>query len=312
MEPHQTFKGIWPVLVTPYDDDLNIDLDAYREMIRWYLRFELGGIYANCQSSEMYELSDEERLLLIEEAVRIVDGKFPVAATGNFGNSLKSHIEFCKKVADCGADVVMLTVPDFAENDSDLEAYYLAVAEQASFPLGLYECPFPRSYHLGIPLIDTLAQSGRFVAFKETSCEMAKIRQVIGAVKGTPLALLQANLPFLLEAMRAGAQGSMNIVTNWLPDLTTEVVHRAMTGDPQADYMHQQLCAMEMAQRSVHPTGVKYLMSKRGIPIKPHTRYKRKLSSEEAYSLDAAADIWFTADGSVRLLAEMPQVNSMG
>lgn len=61
---------------------------------------------------------------------------------------------------------------------------------------------------------------------------------------------------------------------------------------------------MEMAQRSVHPMGVKYLISKRGIPIKPLTRYPRVLSTEERYSLDQASKLWFDNNGNLRILKD--------
>jgi len=59
-----------------------------------------------------------------------------------------------------------------------------------------------------------------------------------------------------------------------------------------------------MAQRPVHPMGVKYLISKRGVPIKPLTRYPRSLSLEEQYSLDQAAKLWFGDDGSLKFLKD--------
>lgn len=305
MEYRRNLNGIWPVMVTPYDDRLQIDISAYREIVEWFLSFDIGGIYANCQSSEMYELSEAERLLLIGETVKTVNGRAPVAVTGNFGENIQEHIGFCKKAADLGADVVMLTVPTWYDDDERLKTYFLTIAEQTTMPLGLYECPFPRSYHLGLDLIETLANSGRFIAYKETSCRLEKIVQVIDIVRDTPLALLQANVPYLLESMRAGAAGSMNIVANWLPDLTIEVAKRSQGTDPLADELQNLLCAMEMAQRSVHPTGVKYLMSKRGLPIKPLTRYPRALSEEEKKGLDLAARVWFEKDGSLKALQQV-------
>jgi 4-hydroxy-tetrahydrodipicolinate synthase len=69
----QLFSGIWPVLITPYNDDLTIDVNGYRKLLDWYLTFKIGGLYANCQSSEMSELTNDERLLLITEAIKTVN-----------------------------------------------------------------------------------------------------------------------------------------------------------------------------------------------------------------------------------------------
>lgn len=301
---NQNYKGVWPVLITPYNDDLSIDVDGYRKMLEWYSSLDLGGVYANCQSSEMFELTDDERLLLITEALKVVDGKFPVVATGNFGSNIDEHIEFVKKVADAGAEIVMLTVPTFHNSDEELEKYYLTIAEKTDAKLGIYECPVPRSYNLGLPLIETLAKSGRFFAYKETKCNLEKIKSIIAIVKDTPFSYLQANVPYMLEAVKLGAPGSMNIAANWIPDLELEVLKGGLEGNPNADELNGILCGMEMAQRSVHPMGVKYLISKRGIPIKPLTRYPRILSLEEMYSLDQASKVWFDEEGALRILKD--------
>ncbi len=299
------YEGIWPVLVTPFTESLRIDLDAYRQIVSWHMNFALGGLYANCLSSEMYSLSDEEKLQLVEVTVKTVRGQVPVAATGNFGENLQKHIDFCKRVAGAGADVVMLTVPPFISDDEALGHYFLEIAERTEMKLGIYECPQPRAYHLGLPLIKRLAESGRFFAYKETSCNIEKIKQVLEITRQSPLALLQANVPHLLEATKVGVEGSMNIVANWLPDLAVEVRKRGLQGDPSAEELNAILCAMELAQRSIHPFGVKYLMSKRGLPIKPKTRLKRKLSQEEGRCLDIIAQLWFNSDGSLKVLNQM-------
>ncbi len=298
----QIYKSIWPVLVTPYNDDLTIDISGYNKMLEWYLSQGVGGLYANCQSSEMTELSNDERLLLMSEAVKTVNGKVSIVATGNFGDNIAEHIEMIKRAADTGIDVVMLTVPTFYNNDEELEKYYLTIAEKVDIKLGIYECPVPRPYNLGLPLIEILAKSGKFFAYKETSCNFEKMKSIIEITKNTPFSYLQANTPFMLETIKLGAAGSMNIAANWLPDLEIEIYNRALVNDSKADELNSILCGMEMAQRSIHPMGVKYLISKRGIPIKPLTRYPRTLTAEEKYSLDQASKYWFDESGSLNVL----------
>ncbi|MCB0633227.1 MAG: dihydrodipicolinate synthase family protein, partial [Lewinella sp.] len=195
-----------------------------------------------------------------------------------------------------------LTVPATVQDDVELERYLFHFAENSDIPLGIYECPFPRHYHLGLELIQKLADSGRFVAYKETSCELDKILSILEITENSKLDLLQANVPFMLEATQAGVPGSMNVVANWLPDLTIEVWKGGRVNDPSVEQLNASLCAMELAQRSVHPSGVKYLMSKRGLPIKPYTRLSKKLTKEEARGLDIVSGMWFQEDGSLTIL----------
>ena len=300
---NKNLKGTWPVMITPFDDDLKIDMNGYRSLLDWYLQLDVGGLYANCLSSEMYHLEPDERLLLISEAVKAANGQRPVAATGNLGGDITEHINFCRQVADTGVDVVMLVVPTFCENDSELEDYYLTIAEKVDAPLGLYECPVPRSYHLGVDLVEKLAETGRFVAYKETQCELPRMKELLNVIQSTPLALLQANIPYLLESVKAGAPGSMNVASIWMPDLVAKVIELGHAGDPAAERLQNILCAMEMAQRTVQLRGIKYLLSKRGFPIKMHVRKEQPpLSAEEIYGLDCAAEGWFREDGSLAIL----------
>ncbi len=297
-----TYSGAWPVMVTPYDSNLHIDYGVYRTMIAWYLAHGVGGLYANCLSSEMYLLDETERLGLATEAVRAADGRVRVAATGNLGNSLDEHITFCRRIADAGADVVMLLVPEFHDNDTDLEHYYLTLADKIEAPLGIYECPVPRRYQLGVELVRRLAQTGRFVAYKETSADLTKIRALLSVTAGTPLSLLPANTPYLSDAVEAGAPGAMSIAANWLPDLVGAVIAKGHAGDPDAERLHAQLCMMELVERAVRPVGIKHLLRQRGIPITPSTRRTtyEPCSPEVLRALEYCAGMWFTPDGELQ------------
>ncbi len=295
------FAGAWPTMITPFNAQMRIDCSIYRDMVNWYLDRGVGGLYANCLSSEMFHLALDERLQLAADAVMAANGRVPVAATGNLGDTLAEHVNACQSMAGAGVDVVMLVVPNWISADDELEQYLMEIARQVQAPLGLYECPVPKPYHLGLELIAKLARTGRFVAFKETSCDLEKIHQILQVTAGTPLALLQANTPYLLEAVRAGCPGTMSIASIWLPDLVAGVIDAAIANDPCAERRHAHLCAMEMVQRVVHPLGTKYLLAKRGLPIALRSRaVQAPLPAEVISALDACAGLWFDRQGSLQ------------
>ncbi len=294
------YRGSWPVVLTPFDENLKIDFEVYREMIKWYIDNKAGGIYANCLSSEMYHLETGEQLDLINETIDIAKGKLPIAATGNFGNSIKEHLTSIKRISETGIDILMLLVPTFLDTDEDLYKYYMTIVENTEIQLGIYECPVPRSFHLNPELVKKLAETGRFVAFKETSCDLDIIKTQIDNTKNTNMSVLQANIPYLLESVRQGAVGTMNIASIWLPDLVDKIITLGIEKNPKADELHRDLCLLEMMQRVVHPKGTKYLLSKRGVNIKECSRsVKEKLSKEVIYSLDRISEKWINKDGSL-------------
>jgi 4-hydroxy-tetrahydrodipicolinate synthase len=290
-------------MITPFDDNGKIDWLAYREMDEWYISHNVGGLYANCQSSEMYALDNDERVQLAVEAVKVAGGRVPVAATGNLGESIEEHIALSRRIAETGVDIVMFVVPTLHDNDDDLRGYYFTLAEKVDAPLGLYECPVPRRYHLGIDLVRALAQSGRFVAYKETSENLEKILALQEVTGDTPLSLLQACSAYLLESVRAGGLGSMCIAAIHLPDLVAAVIKKARAGDPDAERLQAAHSAMHLAQRAAHPHAAKYLLCKRGLPISDRCRRQNAfLTPETRRALDYAARDWFDHTGELRVL----------
>ena len=299
------YGGAWPTMVTPFDGAGNVDLGGYRAMIEWYIARGVGGLYANCLSSEMYWLEDQKRLLLATEAVRISAGRVPVAATGNLGSTPGERLSLCRRMAATGVDVVMLVVPPDCQGDQEIESRFLGIAEELDTALGVYECPVPRRYHLGVDLVRVLARTGRFVAYKETSEDLSKILALLEVTQSTPFSLLQACNAYLLESVRAGGLGTMSTAAIHLPDLGAAVIEKGISNDPAAERLQGALCAMQLAQRVAHPQGTKYLLGKRGVPIDIRCRRPdAELKAEVRTALDYAALSWFGEGGGLAVLED--------
>ena len=89
--------GLWPVMITPFKENNNIDFDGVRKVADLYLHSGASGMFANCLSSEMFQLTSEERLELTKTVVSHCTGKVPVVATGSFADNNKGNAEFIKK-----------------------------------------------------------------------------------------------------------------------------------------------------------------------------------------------------------------------
>jgi Dihydrodipicolinate synthase/N-acetylneuraminate lyase len=54
MSTNDHYRGVWPVMLTPFDDNREIDWESLKKLIDWYIRAGVDGLFANCQSSEMF------------------------------------------------------------------------------------------------------------------------------------------------------------------------------------------------------------------------------------------------------------------
>ena len=75
--------GVWPVMITPFTENNTIDYDGVLELLHWYDSQNVSGIFAVCQSSEMFFLTWEERLELITFIRKNLPSKLGLIASGH-------------------------------------------------------------------------------------------------------------------------------------------------------------------------------------------------------------------------------------
>ena len=68
-------RGIYPTMITPYEDG-KIDYENVKKLVEWYIEKGCSGIFAVCQSSEMWYLSLEERFELGKAVVDAAGASF--------------------------------------------------------------------------------------------------------------------------------------------------------------------------------------------------------------------------------------------
>lgn len=223
--------GIIPVMLTPYASDGSVDEYGYHRLTEWYLANGADALFAVCQSSEMHKLSLGERVALARQTVDIVDGRVPVMASGHIAGGRDQQALELKAMANTGIDVLVLVTNRLPESQgaSDdkvlTELRWLMNQLPEDLPLGLYECPMPYRRLLSDDVLKFCADSGRFVTLKDVSCNLDTVRRRAEIVKGSPLAIVNANAAIAWPAMQSGSQGFCGVMANFHPDLYAWLYH---------------------------------------------------------------------------------------
>ena len=84
---------VYPVMLTPFQKNNEIDFETLKQLVEFYISTGSTGLFANCLSSEMFQLTDEERIQVTKTVVEQVDGRQKVVATGTVGYDLNKNIE---------------------------------------------------------------------------------------------------------------------------------------------------------------------------------------------------------------------------
>ena len=224
MSHSDKYTGVWPVMLTPFDEHNEIDWASLERLIDWYIDAGVRGLFAACQSSEMFFLSDAETLKLIRFIVKYVNGRVPVVASGHTATALSQQIDQLNAVAETGVDSVIFISNRFASQSMSDEVVLKNMKEVVSqlpahVGLGIYECPYPYKRLLSDDVVRWCAESGRFTFIKDTCCNIDRIKKRIDLTKGSSLHLANANSQTLLASLQAGAAGFSGIMANFHPDL---------------------------------------------------------------------------------------------
>ncbi len=169
---------------------------ALRALVDWYIENGVDGLFASCQSSEIFNMDFEERMRIARITVNQARGRVPVVASGFTDYDLEEQVRSIRAMADTGVDAVILLSNRLAledEADSVLLARMHALLDRIpkDIPLGLYECPQPYKRLLSLPVLKEAAATGRFHFLKDTCCDAKMIEERVKALAGSPLEAVQ-------------------------------------------------------------------------------------------------------------------------
>ena len=92
--------GVWPVMLTPFTEENRVDEAALEKLVDWYIDRGVDGLFAVCQSSEMFFLSFEERVHITELVVRFAAGRVPVISSGQVSEDLSEQVREVETLAN--------------------------------------------------------------------------------------------------------------------------------------------------------------------------------------------------------------------
>ncbi|WP_305952052.1 dihydrodipicolinate synthase family protein [Emticicia oligotrophica] len=275
---NQLPNGLWPVMITPLTKSNEIDYNGLESLTNFYVEAGSNGLFANCLSSEMYQLTNAERLQLTQNVVKFSGGKVPVVATGTFQFGGKSNAEFIKEIYDTGIQAViiitsMLVMPDESEDvlKTRLEEIMNVTGDM---PLGVYECPVPYKRLLSTSMLEWMASTGRFIYHKDTSCNSVSIEKKLYAVKNSNFGFYNADTPTALDSLDFGGRGISPISANFYPEPYTYLLQEYFANGrtEKLNKLHALLTMMDRVTHTFYPYSAKLFLQKRGLKIETNSR----------------------------------------
>lgn len=265
-------------MITPFSPAGDIDYAGLERLTEWYIGHGVHGLFAVCQSSEMFKLSLEERVALARFVKEKAAGRVQVIASGHISDSIEEQIDELKRIAETGVDALVLVsnrLAGQAEGDDIWKANALRLLEALpDVVFGIYECPYPYHRLLSPELLRWCADTGRFHFLKDTCCDIGQIKAKLDAVAGSELKLFNANSTTMLESLKLGAAGFSGVWANFHPDLYVWLTERWNDEPEAAERLQSFLAVASWINLQAYPANAKYHLSRLGLPLATTCRVK--------------------------------------
>ncbi|MFA6689681.1 MAG: dihydrodipicolinate synthase family protein [Sphaerochaetaceae bacterium] len=274
----KAYYGCWPTMITPFTEAGRVDFPAIRNLVEWYIRKGADGIFAVCQSSEMFFLSEQEKLDIATAVHDATAGRVKVIASGHTADALDEQVEQLGRMWETGVDAVVLVSNRIAAKDHD-EAEFVNNSDYLFRQLpgvtfGLYECPYPYLRLLSTDFLRDCAQSGKLVFLKDVSCSISLLTERIAAIKGTGLSLFNANTSTLLDSLILGADGYNGVMANFHVDIYRWLYSHFRELPEQARRVSDFLTLAAVIEARAYPVSAKYYQNAFGVPMTTVSRSK--------------------------------------
>ncbi len=279
---------IFPTMITPYKKDGSVDIDTALKYVDFYYESGMTGIFAVCQSSEIFYLTLEERVALNRavyqraKELEVQGGRpFTVVSSGHVSDRFEDQVEELNAIAASGTDALIL-ITNRLDIHNEGDDVFIANAERllAQLPsnvkLGLYECPHPYKRLVTPKILDWCVQTGRFSYMKDTCCDAAEIARRCEQLRGSGFKLLNANCQTLLESMQSGGDGYCGIMCNFHPRLYAWLGENYDKRPDAAALVQSVIGTFGFTEVGLpYPLTAKYHMGLCGIPTELTARNRR-------------------------------------
>ena len=270
-------SGVWPTMITPFTNDDKIDYKALDALIDWYMEGKVDGLFAVCQSSEMFYLTQEERISLAKFVVEKVNGRVPVVASGNFSKDIYKQAKEIKMMADTGVDAVVILTNGLADKDDAHDVWLKNVQIildniPKDVQLGLYECPVPYKRLLMLDELKWCADSKRFLFLKDTCCNEDMLKDRLRVLKNSSLKLFNANAATLLYTLNLGGAGFSGVLANFFPKTLKKLVDTQQMDIVKASEIQDFIGSIAAIESRCYPLCAKQFLQLEGLDICTHTR----------------------------------------
>lgn len=285
------FSGIFPALLTPFDNDGKINYTELEKLLNYCIGKGVHGFYVSGSSGEAFLLSFEERKELFSAVAKICKGRCTlIGQVGCISTSLSLQLaQHCEKE---GYDAVSSVAPFYYKfGFEEIKNYYNTIAENTNIPMLIYNIPALTGIGFTSEQFDCFLNNERYMGVKFTANDYFTLERIKTAHPDK--IIYNGYDEMMLCGLIMGADGGIGTTYNFMPEKFLGIYNLFNKGDIEgARALQSEANAIieVLIKVGVLP-GSKYLLSKLGIDMGNCREPFKTLSDDDKKLLDSVFDL---------------------
>ena len=264
IEFQKRFFGIVPPLVTPFDDEGEINYGLFRKELEKMLKSGISGVSVGGSTGEGETLSLEELVKLCSIAKEISDGRIPVIG-GIIADSTVQVVKKGQALKKIGVDALMITPVHylFSNGDAGIYAFYSEIHKKTDLPIIVYNVV---PWNIPSPnVLLRMASEGIIASVKQSGGDIHALGDLLAQASST-MPVFTAIDDMLFPSFMLGAVGSICAINTVLPRTSMKIFDAVKKGDYEtARKLHEvMLPAVREILKPDMPARIKLAMNNSG------------------------------------------------
>jgi len=251
--------GSSTALITPFKNG-KLDEQAYAALIKRQINNGMDAVCPVGTTGESATLTYEEDIRCMEIAVEVCKGTKTKVLAGAGSNSTAEAIKTAQRAQDCGVDAIFSVSPYYNKPSQEgLFQHYKMIADSVSdLPFMLYNVPGRTGVDINADTtIRLFNECKNIYGVKEASGSLERTVELMS--RCPELKVFSGDDAIDYPILASGGAGITSVTSNLMPDLKSELVRLALSGD---------FAGARAINEKLHPLNQVMFCESNPIPIK--------------------------------------------
>ena len=266
-------SGVIAFPVTPFKEDLSLDLPGLHENLTKLLEHPIAAVVAAGGTGELYSLTPAEYVRVVELTTHAIEDRVPVIAGVGFGQRLA--VEMAQAAEKAGADGILAFPPYYPQaEDEGLFEYYSAIGNATRLGMLIYS----RDWASFTPsMVERLTAIPTLIGWKDGQGDIRRLQMIMNHVGDRLHWIGGAGDDMVAAYFSIGVSTFTSSIATVAPRLSLRLWELADAGDSEAltdllDRCVVPLYALRARRKGYEVSAMKAMMDMAGMnggPVRP-------------------------------------------